>query len=121
MVQDLLERFNSIMVRSSRHLAESDKFNTTDLTHASANDFKEKWWTERRLLDKELENFLADVDDRLFNHSCVQKIVSSYCSHGYVKNELGNVTGNLSLKFEAMCVANALDLSGDPRDNVEGG
>ena len=120
-VHDVLLPFNSLLERSSRHLAESNDINSINGVHSSS---KEKWWAERRLLDAELENMLSDVDDRLFNYACVKEIVNpNYLDGDHYTDELKNVSGNLSLKFDAMCAADDLDsykaFAGDQRETIE--
>jgi hypothetical protein len=72
---------------------------------ANNSSAKEIWWTERRSLDTELKSLLTVMDDQLFNHKCVKEVVNPYglFEESYVEDDLRHVSGNLSMKFEAMC------------------
>jgi hypothetical protein len=105
---DLLAPFNKLMERSNAQLSAKEETNPTGANNPSA---KEIWWTERRSLDMELKRLLALMDEKLFNYTCVKEVLSPYsiCDESFVEDDLRHVSGNLSMRFEAMCTVDEPD------------
>lgn len=108
-VDDILVPFNNIMDRSNAHLSGSkEETNEINSNHPSA---KEEWWAKRISLDMELKNLLTLIDEKLFNHHIVKELVmpKSHFDDRYVCDDLRHISGNLSLRFEAMCAVDGSD------------
>jgi len=102
-LDNLLMPFNKLMERNNIQLSGS-KYETMPTVDGTSSA-KEIWWNERRALDAELKSLLIDIDEKLFTHACVKELVYPYSigDDNSVEDDLRPVSGNLSLRFEAMC------------------
>ena len=114
-VNNLFIKFNNLMERNNVQLSRPN-----EEAESMSESAKKKWWMERRSLGEELKSLLIDMDEQLFNHTCMKELIS--CDRSYADDDLNHVSGNLSLQFEAMCSCNESEASKrswfNPEDSI---